>query len=204
MNVDKMGPETLREGIRLEYPHYDKDEWEENKVKWDDPKDNYSVPTGMFKDIEGCNDKPVTISATILNNYGKVTPPRKNPSFIRAKEWRIDSKIVSVKVSINPDPITFEKEEVETCEPDKDYMKENPVRATLYHKIPGKARIVRRRGLLWHTDMVREGIEVRQCAWWNEGYSVTGAWDPSPCKVKETDSEKTTCECSEFGAITGK
>ena len=53
----------------------------------------------MFKDDEDCNDKPVTISATIMNNYGNVTPPRKNPTFIRAKEWRIDSKVVSVKVS---------------------------------------------------------------------------------------------------------
>ena len=93
-----MGPETLREGIRLEYPHYNSGEWLENKASWDQAKDTYSVPTGMFKDVDACNDKPVTISATILNNYGKVTPPRKNPTFIRAKEWKIDSKIVSVKV----------------------------------------------------------------------------------------------------------
>ena len=60
---------------------------------------NQNYLTGMFKDDEDCNDKPVTISATIMNNYGNVTPPRKNPTFIRAKEWRIDSKVVSVKVS---------------------------------------------------------------------------------------------------------
>ena len=34
MNVDKMGPETLREGIRLEYPHYDNFEWIENSLKF--------------------------------------------------------------------------------------------------------------------------------------------------------------------------
>ena len=46
MNVDKMGPETLREGIRLEYPHYDNFEWSENKASWGEPKDTFSVPTG--------------------------------------------------------------------------------------------------------------------------------------------------------------
>lgn len=102
---------------------------------------------------------------------------------------------------MNPDPVTFNTEEVINCRPNMDYMKDNPVRATLYHKEPGKARIVRRRGLLWHTNMVREGIEVRQCAVWNEEYSMTGAWDPAPCVVKETDSIKTTCECSAFGAM---
>ena len=82
---------------------------------------------------------------------------------------------------MNPDPVTFNTEEVINCRPNMDYMKDNPVRATLYHKEPGKARIVKRRGLLWHTNMVREGIEVRQCAIWNEEYSMTGAWDPAPC-----------------------
>ena len=49
MNVDKMGPETLREGIRLEYPHYDNFEWAENKASWGEPKDTFSVPTGKKK-----------------------------------------------------------------------------------------------------------------------------------------------------------
>ena len=73
-------------------------------------------------------------------------------------------------------------------------MKENPVRATLYHKEPGKARIIRRRGLLWHTNMVREGIEVRQCAVWNEEYSMTGAWDPASCIGKKDALNK----CDKF------
>ena len=42
--------------------------------------DTYSVPTGMFKDQKGCNNKPVTVVATILNEYGKVIPKRRNPS----------------------------------------------------------------------------------------------------------------------------
>ena len=211
MNVDKLGPDTLRNkfGIRLEYPHYDDQEWKENKAKWGDPKDEYSVPTGMFMKVEGCNDKPITISATIMNNYGNVTPPRKNPSFIRAKEWAIDSKVVSVKVKLNPDPITFELEEVKACKPDMDYMKDNPIRSKLYHKQIGKARIKARRGLLWHTDMKRHGIEVRQCAVWNEGYANGGAWDPAFCKIqtidgeKQTNAEMTVCECHKFAPIAG-
>ena len=60
-------------------------EWQDNKKTWKDPKDTFSVPTGMFLTNEVCNDKPVTMSATILNGYGEVAPKRKNPTFIRAK-----------------------------------------------------------------------------------------------------------------------
>ncbi len=118
----------------------------------------------------------------LLYSYGLVAPRRKNPTFIRAKDWKIDSKVVSVKVSANPDPITSNFEEVLGCTPGRKYMEDNPVRVTLYHKEAKEARIVRRRDLLWHTNMKREGVEVRQCAWWNERYSYNGAWDPAPCK----------------------
>ena len=72
MNVDKMAPEKLREGIRRQYPNYDGPEWRENKKTWKDPYDTFTVPTGMFIDDPSCNDKPVTMSATLLNGYGEV------------------------------------------------------------------------------------------------------------------------------------
>ena len=180
MNVDKVHVNQLREGVRMEYPNYKAGEWVDNKKKWENPKDTFSVPTGMFKDQEGCNDKPVTISATILNRYGDACPKRKNVAYITSNDWDIDSKVVSTKVQANPDSVTFNYEEVANCLPDLKYMEDNPVRATLYHKKVGFARIVRR--LQWHSDMVREGIEVRQCAWWDESFSTNGAWNPRVCK----------------------
>lgn len=201
MNVDKMDAATLREGVRKTYPNYRAAEWVENKKKWENPNDTYSVPTGMFKDQEGCNDKPVTISATILNRYGAASPRRRNIALVRGAEWNIDSKVVSTKASCNPDTILYDHEEVAKCTPDLDYMKENPVRATLYHKKAGKARIVRRRNLLFHTDMKRSGIEVRQCVLWNEDFGYNGAWDPTECRLVVTDADKTTCECFRFGAM---
>ena len=93
----------------------------------------------------------------------------------------MDSKVISVKASVNADPITNNWDEVLGCAPSEKYMADNPIRATLYHNTVGKSRVVKRRNLLWHTEMKREGIEVRQCAWWNERYAYNGAWDPSPC-----------------------
>ena len=182
MNVDKMDVDVLRKDIRKNYPNYNGPEWYVNKVSWGYPNDTFSVPTGMFLTEDGCRDKPITISATILNEYGKVAPKRKNPTFIRSKDWNVDSRVVSTKVSVNPDPITGIWEEVLGCAPNLEYMRENPVRATLYHWGTRKARVKRRRNLLMHTDMIRDGVEVRQCAWWNEGYSYNGAWDPSVCR----------------------
>ena len=78
MNAMKLPPEIFRASPRLELPNYDNLEWFANKVKWEDPKDTYSVPTGMFKDQEGCNNNPVTFVVTIFNELQRVMPRRRN------------------------------------------------------------------------------------------------------------------------------
>ena len=74
-------------------------------------------------------------------------------------------------------------------------MEYNPIRAILYHKTPGNARVMKRkRKLLWHSKMRRIGfhpddgnerIEVRQCVRWNEKFGTNGAWDPMHCTLIE-------------------
>ena len=98
-------------------------------------------------------------------------------------------------MDITPDTYDYKTtvNEVERCLPNLNYMKYNPIRAMLYHKTTGNARIMKRnkRSLLWHSDMRRIGfqkadgtewIEVRQCVWWNEKFGTNGAWDPKYCK----------------------
>ena len=88
--------------------------------------------------------------------FFQVAPKRKNPTYIRAKEWKVDSKVISVKVSVNPDSILYDRTYVDDrgisqnsledalgCAPNKAYMQENPIRATLYHKKEGHTRITR-------------------------------------------------------------
>ena len=48
------------------------------------------------------------------------------------------------------------------CVPDPDYLKYNPVRVCFYHKVPGKARLVRRRLSTWFSDSTRGGPEVNK------------------------------------------
>ena len=72
--------EPDKERIRLEYPRPDRGEWKLPNQTWDTIKDTWSVPTGMFKDQQGCNDKPLTVITTILNGYGKAAPKRRNPA----------------------------------------------------------------------------------------------------------------------------
>ena len=66
--------------IRLEYPRPDRGEWKLPNQTWDNIKDTWSVPTGMFRDQPNCNDKPLTVVTTILNGYGKAAPKRRNPA----------------------------------------------------------------------------------------------------------------------------
>ena len=203
MNGDKYFAQDMRRNVRLSYPNYQGAEWKEARDTWDSPNDTYSVPTGMFKDQNECNDKPITVIATILNDYGKVSSKRRNPALIISRKWRVDSKVVSVMADVNPDTMDYNYEDVIKCSPNLEYMRQNPLRATLYHKNPEMARFKKRiaRKLLWHTNIKRDGVKIRQCAWWNHRFGSNGAWDPSVCVVKETDEEKTTCECSRFGAM---
>ena len=198
MNVDKIPLQPLRDAgeIRISYPDYDSWEWREAKSMWNNVKDNFTVPTGMFERIPGCNDKPLTVLTSVYNGLSYVAPKRRNPVNIRSNNFRIDTKVISVRVKLNADPMVGDETEVYQCQPDRQYMKDNPVKITFYHNEVAKAK----RTLLWHSDDYWEGLEVRHCVHWNERFGYTGAWDDTTCKILSTNPEKTDCECSEFGS----
>ena len=198
LNVDKIPLQPLRDGgeIRVSYPDYDSWEWREAKSMWNNVKDNFTVPTGMFENIAGCNDKPITILTAVYNGLTYVAPKRRNPVNIRSRNFKIDTKVISVRVKLNADSMIGDETEVYQCQPDRQYMKDNPVRITFYHNEPAKAK----RTLLWHTDDYWEGLEVRHCVHWNEHFGYTGAWDDTNCRLLDTNPDKTECECSEFGS----
>ncbi len=205
MNALKLPREEYRKGPRLEFPNYDGEEWDINKGAWKNPKDTFSVPTGMFKDQPDCADADVTFVASIYNNLGAVMPRRRNMEIIRGNSWEVDAKVVVTAVAANPDSMDPSDEAaVAKCAPDKDYMKDNPVRAVLWHFVPQRARLTRRLLGTWFSDNDRQvgGIEVRHCVWWNEDFGSSGAWDPNGCTLVETDAEKTKCECHSFGSMT--
>jgi len=198
LNVDKLPFSSIREGgsVRMQYPDYNGWEWAEANAKWENVKDNFTVPTGMFKDIPGCRDLPMSILTAIYNGLPKIGSPRRNPVNIRSENFFVDSKVISVRTKMAADNYDGDPSTVYHCEPDRDYMKNNPVRLTMYHRQPAKTK----RTLLWHSDDYWEGLEVRHCVFWNERFGTNGAWDDTSCKVTYTDEEKTNCECSEFGS----
>ena len=75
---------------------------------------------------------------------------------------KIDSKIISFKVRVNPDPnITSQETDqlkyIENCIPNEDIMKYKPVRMTFYHYDKSTSR----RKLLWHDSDAKEGVSWR-------------------------------------------
>ncbi len=203
----KLPVESYRKGPRLEFPDYSGREWTVNKEKWDNPTDTFSVPTGMFKDDPDCAERDVTFMASIYNNLGSVMPRRRNMEIVRGDDWQVDAKVVVTSVACSADSLEYSVEDEAAagkCIPDPDYMKDNPVRAVLYHFEQSRARLTRRLLGTWFSDNDRVvgGVEVRHCVWWNENFGSSGAWDPSGCTLVETDAEKTKCECHEFGSMT--
>merc|ERR1719282_550407 len=154
MNVYKIPWEALRQDdrgekkVRYNFPDYNGAEWKDAKANWDDVKENYTVPTGMFKDVPGCMGKPITILTAVYNGLPALTAKRRNPVTIKSKDFFIDSKVISVRTKQSADPMSGDIENTYKCEADLDYMKENPVRLTFYHKKIQKAK----RTLMWHGD----------------------------------------------------
>ena len=206
MSMSKMTSQTLRSNVRIHFPNYAGHEWTANYKKFGNPKDEFSIPTGMFKSQPDCADKPVSVVTTILNQYGKVAPKRRNPGHIRSENWSVDSKVFAANVQISPDSLDGDVDVVKDCYPDLEFMKWNPLRGKFYHKTAGPARytdsnIGRKLLSTWYSDLVRNGIEKRHCAHWNENFGNNGAWDTTGCVMTSTGSEYTVCECSDWGAM---
>ncbi len=197
-NVDKLPMEMIRSDgqVRLQYPDYSGWEWNDAKAKWDDVRENFTVPTGMYLNVAGCSDNPMTILTAVYNGLPELTAKRRNPVNIKSKAFFIDSKVISVRTKLSAEPMSGDVEETYQCEVDTDYMESNPVRLMFYHKKPQKAK----RTLLWHKDDYWEGLEVRHCVHWDEKFGYNGAWNDVKCKVLNTDDEKTECECGALGS----
>jgi hypothetical protein len=201
----KMPVEEYRKNPRITLPDYNSLEWQVNNATWGGPTDTFSMPTGIFKDNPACNDSDATFTFSIFDKMGRAFPRRRNMGFIRHIDWAVDCRIFSAAVAANVNPLAVTQENLETaadCAPEPKYMKENPIKYTCDHKVPEKARLVRRPLATWFSGMERGGVEVRHCVWWNEQFGATGAWDPNGCDLTVTDEGTTSCECHQFGAMT--
>ena len=205
MNAMKMPVEEYRKGPRITLPDYSGPEWQYINEPWGQPRDTFSMPTGMFKDQPGCNESDVTFTFAIFNKMGRVFPRRRNMGYVRHLDWAVDCRIFSSDVAANVNPLDVTPENIEAagqCAPDPEFMKENTVKYTCEHFLPEAARLVRRPLTTWFSDAERGGVEVRHCVWWNDKFGMTGAWDPNGCNLIETDAFTTSCECENFGAST--
>ena len=78
-------------------------------------------------------------------------PLRRNPQSIRAKEIKLDSKAVSVKLmmSQNPEDLLNDRApDLSSCKLDHEKMRYNPIRIRFYHYDQQTSL----RKLLWHED----------------------------------------------------
>ncbi len=78
MYGEKLQPSAFRQTVRRHYPNYEGLEWNFNRNRWKDPKDTFSVPTGMFKDNPECSDKDVTLVASMYDKLRLSMPNRRN------------------------------------------------------------------------------------------------------------------------------
>ena len=172
-------------------------EWSEARALWDNPRDQISLPTDMWKSDVMCSNNPVTILYAIYPCYSNFAPLRRNPVEITSQRFVLDSKIITVKMVVNNDTYNSEPGEAEMCKTNPQWMKYHPVKVKFYHKSKETAR----RKVLHHEGEIKTSIDIRRCVVWNEQIGLFGAWDSLGCTTVMSEQDSTTCECDRFGTF---
>ena len=73
-----------------------------NFTAWESHPEELEIPSPLqFSNENLCGDKDFTLLTAIYRGYGKMGPLRRNPQSIRAREIKLDSKPVSVKLMLS-------------------------------------------------------------------------------------------------------
>ncbi|XP_059078438.1 uncharacterized protein LOC131876911 [Tigriopus californicus] len=167
---------------------------------WNEVDETIEIPTKIpFVNQTYCEEKPFTLLTTVYHGYGKMAPLRRNPGTVTPKAFKIDSKPISVKIRVNPDPNTdnMTKRFDTDCAIDEDAMKYSPVKLRFYHT----DFMTSKRKLLWFDNELKTNIELRRCVVYNEKFGIYGGWDASQCTTVITEQSSTVCECGTFGTF---
>ncbi len=126
-----------------------------NTSHWHYHPESLEIPTYFnWTNNNKCFGKPVTILTAIYNGYGKMAPLRRNPASCRAKRIKIDSKPITVKILVGPDPEGDLEENFASCTLEPTYTKYNPITIRFFH-YDGKTAI---RKLQWHDDDLQTDV----------------------------------------------
>lgn len=156
------------------------------------PIDEIEVPSKLFNGK--CNGQAVMMMTTIHDEFPD--PGRKNPTYIKANNLILDSKVITLKMSAIPanhrSPPNWRPNSKDlTC-------KECQLRLTLGVK-SGKNMMIKdgSRKLHFH-DESNQKIGKRYCAVWNPDIG-TGAWDTDGMTTIYADDTVATCFATKWG-----
>jgi len=194
----KLSPKGLEKfGPRIDIKNFASNNTVKNFTSWNEHRETLEIPSKFhFTNEAFCGTKEVTLLAAIYNGYGKMSPMRRNPQSIRAKDIKMDSKTVSVQVTVAPDPDKLDQD-LSKCQLDHEKMRYSPITIRFYHYDHQTSL----RKLLWHEDDLDTNIAVRKCVVYNEGIGRFGAWDADKCSTVLTDQHSTVCECYTTGTF---
>ena len=170
--------------------------------QWAEIDDTMEIPLGInFTNPEICQERPLVLLMANYHGYGEMASLSRNPTHLRAKRFKIDSKVMTFKAAAATDlragdDIYSYHNLSSLCKVDYEVMKYTPVRMRFYHI----DRAHSRRKLLWHDGELTSSIEVRRCVRFNYEIRPHGAWDSDGCMTLLTDPVSTVCECGQFGS----
>ena len=168
-----------------------------NFTGWESHRESLELPSPLKFNLPNlCEGKSLTLLTAIYNGYGEMGPLRRNPQSIRAKEIKLDSKAISVKLMVSQDPDNL-GQNLTGCKLDAEQMRYNPITMRFYHL----DRQTSLRKLLWHEDDLDTNIEVRKCVVYNEDIGSFGAWDADKCTTVLSEQSSTVCECYTTGTF---
>ena len=203
MSVTKFYPDKLRAtyGDKINVRDFYSSHPFHPTDQWLDVDEEIDLPTFVpFLNSSKCGgNHPITYVVTRYDAYHEMAPIRRNPSSIFSKHFKLDSRPVSVKMSLCDVGHDSDHSDADLadCKINKNEMKYNPIRVKFTHVDKQTSK----RKLLWHEDDLQTKIEYRFCAAWNEDIGIHGAWDKADCTTVLTEQASTVCECSTFSTV---
>ena len=158
--------------------------------KWESFEDSIEIPLMMFSGA--CADQDISFIGTIYEHFPE--PGRKNPANIKANKIKLDSRVITLRISANRWNAKTEEFDP-ACAPDSKLL----YRKRLVISLATKSKKNSGRKLMFHQKENMTTIRKRMCAIWNYNIGMFGAWDTENIETVQVDEEGALCLTDTIG-----
>nr|XP_040582260.1 uncharacterized protein LOC121130583 [Lepeophtheirus salmonis] len=161
---------------------------------WRQPFEKINIPWDESFKTQGklCKYEAINILVGIYPWFGYIAPKRRNSVNIKAHNFTINSKVISVHMFRGNRSSSSEDK---LCSLHQKAHMTNGVRIRFYHN----HLYTSRRKILHHESELQSEVEKRKCVVWDEKIGKNGGWTSDESTTLITEQDSTLCEFHTYG-----